>query len=75
MTFDGGPAVYEVEVIVEKIVEVPIEVLIEVPINVFVVKPIFNEKIIEEEILVERNVFEIHHEEYSEEEEIHDERF
>ena len=43
----------------EKIVEVPVEILIEVPINVFVEKPVFIERVIEEEVLVEKNVYDI----------------
>jgi len=43
---------------VEKIVEIPVEKIIEVPITIIIEKPVVEEKIIEEEILIETDVFE-----------------
>lgn len=49
----------KVEYIVEKIVEVPVEKIIEVPINIYITKPIIKEVIVEEEVTVEINTYDL----------------
>lgn len=43
----------EVEVIVEKIVEVPVEKIVEVEVEVLIEVPVYVEKIVEEDVIVE----------------------
>jgi hypothetical protein len=42
-----------VEVIVERIVEVPVEKIVEVEIEVLIERPVYIEKIIEEDLIIE----------------------
>ena len=48
----------KVEYVVEKVIEVPVEKIINIPIEIKVEVPKVKEKIIEEEILIETEVFE-----------------
>lgn len=48
-----------VEYIVEKVVQVPVEKIIEVPINIYITKPIIKEIIVEEEVPVEINIYDL----------------
>ena len=49
----------EVEVIVERVVEVMVEKTVEVPVTIYVDRPVINETLKEEEVIVEANTVEV----------------
>lgn len=66
-----------VEVIKEVVIEVPVEKIIEVPVKIYIDVPVIKENIVEEEVLVETDVFDLEYLEEGEgqEEERDDEWF